>query len=111
MLNYIAIKVMQNGLKISLSILLLISVLDWPYGYYQFLRFFASLGFSVLAYQAFKDDENYKLILYLSLALLFQPFLKVALGRELWNALDVFIALMLLLSIYRNNLKLKNKKT
>jgi hypothetical protein len=32
--------------------------------------------------------------------LLFQPFFKIALGREIWNIVDVIVGLGLLASIY-----------
>jgi hypothetical protein len=35
----------------------------------------------------------------LGLALLFQPFLKLSLGREIWNILDIIVALGLVASI------------
>lgn len=31
-----------------------------------------------------------------ALALLFQPFIKIALGREMWNVVDVAVALALI---------------
>lgn len=40
------------------------------------------------------------MIIYGALALLFQPFFKVALGRELWNMVDVVAAIGLLVSIF-----------
>ena len=41
------------------------------------------------------------MIIYGGLALLFQPFFKIALGREIWNIVDVIVVIGLLLSIYR----------
>jgi hypothetical protein len=41
------------------------------------------------------------MIIYGGLALLFQPFFKIALGREIWNIVDVIVGIGLLLSIYR----------
>ena len=37
--------------------------------------------------------------LYGVLALLFQPFFKIALGREIWNIVDVVVGIGLILSI------------
>jgi hypothetical protein len=39
------------------------------------------------------------LIIYGGLALLFQPFFKTALGRDLWNIVDVFVGIGLIISI------------
>ncbi|MGN8058722.1 DUF6804 family protein [Pedobacter sp. 22163] len=41
-------------------------------------------------------------ITYITLAILFQPIFKIALGRFLWNVVDVIVALGLIISIYIN---------
>lgn len=69
-----------------------------PYGYYQFIRLIGGLGFGYLAYEAFNKKSKLA-YLYLLLALLFQPFIKISLGRELWNMVDVIVGIGLLLSI------------
>ncbi len=61
------------------------------------------VGFSVLAYQANEKDNQAEMIIYGALALLFQPFFKIALGRELWNIIDVVVGLGLIVSIFIRN--------
>jgi hypothetical protein len=39
------------------------------------------------------------ILIYVILAILFQPFEKIALGREVWNVMDVIVGVGLLLSI------------
>jgi len=39
-------------------------------------------------------------IVYVCLALLFQPFIKVALGRTGWNIVDVVVAVILLATFF-----------
>jgi len=73
-----------------------------PYGYYQFVKFVAMIGFAILAYQAKELDNKTDLIIYGVLALLFQPFIKIALGRTLWNVVDVVVGLGLIVSIIKN---------
>lgn len=77
-----------------------------PYGYYQLVRFLALVGFAYLAYQAKQENENNQFLIYVALALLFQPFLKVALGRTIWNIVDVIVGLGLLISLFRNKQKI-----
>ena len=72
-----------------------------PYGYYQFVRFAALVGFVFLAYQANQQNKQTEMIIYGSLALLFQPFFKIALGRELWNIVDVVVAIGLIVNIFK----------
>lgn len=86
-------------IKIILSILLFLCLLDMPYGFYQLVRFVALVGFGVLAYDALKKNNMTLVVVYASLALLFQPFFKIALGRELWNIVDVVVGLFLLGSL------------
>ena len=71
-----------------------------PYGFYQFVRFAGLIGFAILAYQANQQGRQTEMIIYGGLALLFQPFFKVALGRQMWNILDVIVGLGLLASIF-----------
>lgn len=71
-----------------------------PYGFYQFVRFAGLIGFAVLAYQAHQHGRQTEMIIYGGLALLFQPFFKVALGRQMWNIVDVIVGLGLIISIF-----------
>lgn len=90
-------------IKITLAILFFLCLLKMPYGYYELVRFLALIGFAYLAYQAKQENNNTAAIIYVALALLFQPFFKIALGRELWNIVDVVVAVGLLVSIFINN--------
>ncbi|MFM7768615.1 MAG: DUF6804 family protein [Bacteroidota bacterium] len=89
-------------IHLILAILLLGCLADMPYGYYQFVRFVAMVGFGVLAMLANDSGDKFHLILFVALALLFQPFFKVALGRELWNLVDMVVAGYMVLRIFRN---------
>ena len=91
---------MEKKIKIVLAILLLMCIINLPYGFYQLVRFLAFIGFSVLAYYEYKRKDDTKMIVYISLALLFQPFFKIALGRTIWNTVDVAIAAYLLYTVY-----------
>jgi len=73
-----------------------------PYGYYQFVRLAGLVGFAILAYQANQQGRQTEMLVYIGLALLFQPFIKVALGRQLWNIVDVIVGVGLLISVFGN---------
>lgn len=64
------------------------------------VRFVALVGFGYLAYIANEENQKNMSFIYIALALLFQPFLKVSLGRELWNIVDVIVAIGLIVSIF-----------
>ncbi|WKZ64097.1 MAG: hypothetical protein QY315_04715 [Saprospiraceae bacterium] len=91
---------MDKIIKIGLAILFFLCLADMPYGYYQLVRFAGLIGFAILAYQANKKDRKTEMIIYGGLALLFQPFFKIALGRELWNIVDVIVGIGLLISTF-----------
>jgi lipoprotein signal peptidase len=72
-----------------------------PYGFYQLVRFVAMIVFVYFAYRHFKAEEGGLAFTFAALALLFQPFLKIALGRTIWNIVDVFVAIGLILLIVK----------
>lgn len=92
-------------IKIFLSILFFLCLLDMPYGFYQFVRFIALIGFGILAYKANEQNQKTEMIVYVGLALLFQPFYKIALGREIWNIVDVIVGIGLIGSLFMNSAK------
>lgn len=91
---------LSNAFKIVLAILFFLCLADMPYGFYQFVRFAGLIGFAILAYQANQHGRQTEMIIYGGLALLFQPFIKIALGRQMWNIVDVVVGLGLLASIF-----------
>ena len=76
-----------------------------PYGYYQFVRFVALVGFALLAFNSYEKGLTNNTIVYIGFALLFQPFIKIALGRELWNIVDVAVAIWLIVSLKETQIK------
>lgn len=91
---------MITGLKIALAVLFFLCLLDMPYGFYQLVRFVALAGFAILAYKANEQGQKTEAIIYVCLAILFQPLIKIALGRELWNVVDVIVGVGLILSLF-----------
>ncbi len=78
-----------------LSAMLLLCVAPMPYGYYELVRFVATIAFVVLAYVGYRRRNVPTTVAFIILALLFQPFSKLVLGRSLWIAVDVVTALFL----------------
>ena len=91
---------MERTIKILLALLFFLCLADMPYGFYQFVRFAGLIGFAILAYQANQQGRQTEMIIYGGLALLFQPFFKIALGREMWNIVDVVVGIGLLISMF-----------
>lgn len=99
----------QQFIKICLSTIFVLCLFKMPYGYYQFARFVGMLGFALLAYFDYQKNKaiNSGVIIYIAMALLFQPFIKVALGRTIWNAVDVVVSVVLIATLFT---KRKNNK-
>lgn len=78
-----------------------------PYGYFQFVRFLAMVIFSYLAYSSNEQHKMREVFIYIGLALLFQPFIKIALGRTIWNIVDVVVGIGLIVSLFQSKTKAK----
>ena len=92
-------------IKVGLALLFVICLLDMPYGYYELVRFCGMAGFLFLAYSSYGDGKQNHVVIYVLLALLFQPLFKIALGRTLWNVVDVVVAIGLCASLFSGSKK------
>lgn len=93
---------MNNAIKLVLAVLFFVCLLDMPYGYYEFVRYLVLVGFAFLAFEAYEKGNKNQVFIYIALGILFQPFQKIALGREIWNIVDVIVGIGLLVSIFWN---------
>ena len=83
-------------LHLILSVILLLCLLPMPYGYYTFVRFVSMGAVGVMTYQYIQKKQMAWAVTFGILALLFQPFIKIALGRTIWNVADVIAAVLLI---------------
>ena len=67
------------------------------------------IGFAILAWNAYQEGRNKLTVVYGSLLLMFQPFIKLALGREIWNTVDIAVALFLIITIVKDNAPVTHK--
>ena len=69
-----------------------------PYGYYQIVRFIGMVAFVYLGMQ----DEARQEVKYFwfASAILINPIIKIPLGRDLWNVVDVIWVFVLLITIF-----------
>ena len=86
---------------VIMAIALLGCLAPMPYGYYMLIRFAATVLFGIMAYEFFQDKQKGLYMICLILALLFQPIIKLALGRVIWNIVDVAVALFLVYLVLR----------
>ncbi len=97
----------QSIIFVALAFLLLLCLAKMPYGFYQIVRFLAFAGFAYSAYFQYKAKSTDRMILFIVLALLFQPFLPLSLGRIIWNIVDVIVAGYLIYLLAQMHLKKK----
>lgn len=97
---------MKHIIKLLIALLLFLCLADMPYGYYNFVRFVAAFAFAYFAFEYYKKEREGLAFTFGALALLFQPFTKLALGRVMWNVVDVVVVLGL---VYLAYLEFKKK--
>lgn len=89
----------MKQLQLILAAMLLLCLASMPYGYYMLVRWAAMAIFAITAFNYYAENKKELAITFGALALLFQPFFKIALGRTIWNIVDVVVAI-LLIAIY-----------
>lgn len=97
----------ENLVRIVLAVLLLICLLRLPYGYYQLIRFIAVIGFAILAYYESERKNTPLVIVFVGLAILFQPLAKIPLGRQVWTVVDLVVAAVLIVLVFVQKQKVK----
>lgn len=55
---------LQTAIKIVLTILFLLCLLDMPYGYFQIVRFVGLIGFGILAFQSNENKQKELTIIF-----------------------------------------------
>lgn len=88
-------------MKLIMAVALIACLLPMPYGYYSLVRFVAMAVFAFFAYTYYEKDKMPLVFTFGALALLFQPFFKIALGRGVWNAVDVIVAIFLIILCFK----------
>ena len=91
-------KMKQVYLIISARLLLCLAPM--PYGYFQFVRLVTTIAFGVMAFRYYQERKEWLAYTFGTLALLFQPFYKIALGRTIWNVVDVIVAIGLVILFF-----------
>ena len=83
-----------------LAAVLLLCLAPMPYGYFTLVRVLATVVFGLYAYRCYMAKREGMTWAFVTLALLFQPFAKVGLGRTIWNIIDVIVAIGLIILFF-----------
>ncbi len=95
----------MNGVKLVMAIALLLCLFPMPYGYYVLVRFAAMVVFAIMAYQYYIRKNETLMVVFGALALLFQPLIKITLGRGMWNIVDVVVAGLIFYLLWKERSK------
>jgi len=95
--------VIMKYLYVILVVLFLVCLFPMPYGYYSIVRIVAMLSFAYLAFKKYQSGQEGLAVVFIGLAILFQPIVKIPLGRTLWNIIDVIVAIGLIVLFLKEN--------
>lgn len=98
----------MQKLQFILAIALLLCLAPMPYGYYVLVRYGSAIVFGIMAYQYYLEKKENLALTWGTLAVLFQPLIKIPLGRTVWNIVDVIVAIILFSIILRTYSKKKD---
>lgn len=87
---------MMRHIYLALAAMMLLCLAPMPYGYFMLVRFVAMVAFGWFAYRYYMMNKVVATWVFGILALLFQPIYKIALGRTVWNIVDVIVAIFLI---------------
>ncbi len=87
----------MKHIYLILAAMMLLCLAPMPYGYFQLVRFVAMIVFGLMAYRCYQNQKMVATWVFGALALLFQPIYKIALGRVVWNVVDVIVAIFLII--------------
>lgn len=87
----------MKALKLFFALALLLCLAPMPYGYYMLIRIVAAILFVIFAGQYYVAKKEELAITFGILAFLFQPLIKISLGRDVWNMVDVVVAILLVI--------------
>ena len=85
---------------IFLIILLLIALLPLPYGYYILLRFAVCFGliYEIITNPILNRDT---IFIFIAIAVLYNPIIKMPLGKPIWMIVNVLTATYFAYQLYR----------
>ncbi len=76
------------------ALMLLGALADWPYGYYQLLRFVVCGVAAYIAFLGYSAGKLWVAWVFGFVAILFNPLIPIHLSREIWQTIDVVCALL-----------------
>ena len=92
--------VINSIIKIVIIILLILGAsTKQEFGFYNLLRWCVAGTYCYFAYQSYLKKHIGLVIYFVIVAILFNPFKKVWLGRDMWHIVDYVVALITAITI------------
>ncbi len=92
----------MNYFKIFFALFCLSCLFDMPYSYYELFRVVAMTSFIFLCIK--EKDNDVMVLIWVSSAIIVQPFYKFYISREIWIFIDIFWATILFYSVFSSNI-------
>lgn len=91
----------KNIATIISVVLLILSVIGrWPYGFYTLLRIIVFGTTVYLSWLAYRNEKQSWAWVFGFIALIFNPLIPLYLDRDLWKAIDLIVAVFLMVSSF-----------
>lgn len=94
----------NNFYKYFLVIPIIMSFLalgQWTYGYFVLLRWVVTVGSIIVVLNAFDKDIDWAKVVFVFIAMLFNPIVPVHLSRELWIPIDVVVGAIFVFAYFK----------
>ena len=86
----------------GISVLMLfLAIPKLPYGYYTLLRWVVTISALFSAWVANNSEDKFWVFLMGGIAILFNPIIPVHLTKEIWVIIDLIVAILFLVSIFK----------
>ena len=86
--------------SVVIAFLLLIATLPLPYGYYMFLRWVTCGMAAFTAYIGYQWETKWALYVFIPIAILFNPIFPIHLTKEIWQPIDIVVAVLFSVSAF-----------
>ena len=82
--------------------MLLLTFLDWDYGYYQILRWVVAGSAIYIAYANYQSQNTGWTWIFAIIAILFNPISPIHLERDLWAIIDTVVAAVYFVALFKD---------
>ena len=75
------------------------AIAEWTYGYYILLRWITCIASILVAFRAFEKKIDWAKVVFIVIAILFNPLAPIYLSRSTWIPIDIITAIFFIFAI------------